>query len=165
MQQSTAFEKIKALIAEDDKSVSLIYKIGLKDDVFEKRFITNGSDVLEVYQVWKPDIPLLDIMLPGMSGYAILKVIREKMQGIDTAIIMATALSDRDGVMDCMELGIQGYMVKPFTHQEVCQRVLGSYQKTNPEKAAAASALLDALTAGAIEADTEADATILRTED
>jgi response regulator of citrate/malate metabolism len=72
---------------------------------------------------------------------------------------MATSLSDRDAVLDCLELGIQGYMVKPFTHKEITQRVLGYYQKTNPEKTAEALALLDALAADAGTADTEADAT------
>ncbi len=148
MLQSTAFDKIKTLIAEDDKSVSLIYKIGLKEEVFEKRFFINGNDVLEVYQEWKPDILLLDIMLPGTSGYAILKVIREKLQSGDTAIIMASSLADRDAVLDCLQLDIQGYIVKPFSHEGISHRVLGYYQKTNPEKAAAASALLDTVKDG-----------------
>jgi DNA-binding response OmpR family regulator len=159
MLQSTAFDKIKTLIAEDDKSVSLIYRIGLKEEVFDNRFLVNGNDVLEVYQEWKPDILILDIMLPGTSGYAILKVIREKMESTHTAIIMASSLSDRSAVLDCLELGVQGYIVKPFNHQEISHRVLSYYQKTNPEKAAAALALLDAVKAAAIQADTTADTT------
>jgi response regulator of citrate/malate metabolism len=78
-------------------------------------------------------------------------------QSADTAIIMATSLSDRGAVLDCLELGIQGYIVKPFTHKEVSQRVLGYYQKTNPEKAAAALALLDAVKAGSVKAASKED--------
>jgi two-component system response regulator MtrA len=155
MQSSTAFEKIKTLIAEDDKSISLIYEIGLNEEVFEKRFLTNGDDVLEAYEEWKPDILILDIMLPGTSGYAILKVIREEKESTGTAIIMATSLSDRAAVMDCLELGIQGYMVKPFTHKEISLRVLSYYQKTNPKRAASALALLDSIKAEAVKSDKE----------
>lgn len=145
MKEPASFNKIRTLIVEDDKSVSLIYNIGLREEVFEKRFLTDGNDALEVYREWKPDILILDIMLPGTSGYAILKAIREEMQSGDTGIVMATSLSGREGVLDCLSLGIQGYIVKPFTHKEVGQRVLGYYRKTNPEKAEAALALLDAL--------------------
>jgi len=159
MQQSTAFEKIKTLIAEDDKTISLIYEIGLSEEVFEKRFLTNGDDVLEVYKEWGPDILILDIMLPGTSGYAILKAIREEMPGTGGAIIMATSLSDRTAVMDCMELGVQGYMVKPFTHKEISQRILGYYQKTNPKKAASASAFIETIKARAAEPDSEVKTT------
>ncbi len=148
MPEVTAFDKIKTLIAEDDKSVSLIYRIGLNEEVFEKHFLTNGNDVLEVYREWKPDILILDIMLPGTSGYAILKLINEETRSTDTAIIMATSLSDRDAVLDCLELGIQGYIVKPFTHKEISRKILGYYQKANPEKAAAALSLLDAVEVG-----------------
>jgi len=159
MQGSVAFDKIKTLIAEGDKSALLIYKIGLIEEVFEKRFLTDGNDVLEVYREWKPDILLLDVTLPGKYGYSILKAIREKMQSADTAIIMAASLSDRGAFLDCLELGIQGYIVKPFTHEEVSQRVLSYYQAINPERAAAALALLDIVKTRAIEADTKASTT------
>jgi len=145
MEEPASFNKIRTLIVEDDKAVSLIYKNGLPEEVFEKRLLADGNDALEIYREWKPDILILDIMLPGTSGYAILKSIREEMQSADTAIVMATALSGREAVMDCLSLGIQGYIVKPFTHKEIGQRVLGYYRKTNPERAETALALLEVL--------------------
>jgi DNA-binding response OmpR family regulator len=145
MQEHTSFNKIRTLIVEDDKSVLLTYKIGLIEEVFENRFLADGNDALEVCFEWKPDILILDIMLPGTSGYAILKGIREQAPSANTAIVMATSLSSRETVIDCLNLGIQGYIVKPFSHKEVGQRVLGYYRKTNPEKAQAALELLDAL--------------------
>jgi DNA-binding response OmpR family regulator len=156
--QSPAFDKIKTLIVEDDKSVLTIYKIGLREEVFEKNFLTNGNDALEAYLKWKPDILILDIMLPGTSGYAILKAIKEEAQSVETAIMMATSLSDREAVLDCLSLGIQGYIVKPFTHKEVSQRVLGYYRKTNPERAEAALALLDALNEASAADNSQANA-------
>jgi DNA-binding response OmpR family regulator len=143
LEKNVESDKLKVLIAEDDKHVLLTYKAGLIDDVFEKEFINDGNNVLETYKEWKPDIILLDIMLPGMSGYAVLKAIREDLEDKTTTIVMATSLSDREDVLDCMKLGIQGYFVKPFTRQEIAGKVLGSYQKMNPEKAMAAAARLE----------------------
>jgi len=61
--------------------------------------------------------------------------------------------------MDCMELGIQGYMVKPFTHKEISQRILGYYQKTNPEKATSASAFIETIKARAAKSEPEVKTT------
>ena len=74
-------------------------------------------------------------------------MIREQMPHSNTAIVMATSLAHRDTVMDCLELGIQGYIVKPFSHKEISKRILGYYQKTNPQKAATAMAVLNEIQA------------------
>ena len=66
-------DKLKILIVEDDKILLALYDEFLVNDVFEKQLITNGKEGLEVYKSWKPDIIVLDIMLPLMSGYMVLK--------------------------------------------------------------------------------------------
>jgi CheY-like chemotaxis protein len=137
MEQDTTNEKLKILIAEDDKQVRVVYSIGLVDRVFDKCFIDNGSDVLRVHKEWRPDIVVLDIMLPGMTGYAVLKTIRQDMRDTTTTIVMATSLSRKDIIVPCLQLGIQGYLVKPFTHREVAGMILRYYQKVNPERAMA----------------------------
>ena len=67
-------------------------------------------------------------MLPGHSGFAILKNIREEFQDSDTCIIMATALSGKDDITDCAKLGISGYIVKPINIKEIGQKVLNCYK-------------------------------------
>ncbi|MEN6441219.1 MAG: response regulator [Syntrophobacter sp.] len=140
------------MIAEDDRHVSLIYQVGLPDEVFERFTVTSGDEVLESFKEWKPEILILDIMLPGISGYAVLKAIREEMNDTETSIIMATSLSGRDAVLDCVQLGIQGYLVKPFSHREIAGKVLGYFQKVNSERALQAIGRLQAFHARAEQA-------------
>jgi len=131
-------KKIKTLIVEDSKAIQVIYDAGLKDAVFEKYFEIDGNDALEIYATWHPDIIILDMMIPGMSGYSLLKEIRQERGDETTTIVVASSLSSRDMVADILKLGVQGYMVKPFTHKEVSQKILDSYRKMNPERADAA---------------------------
>lgn len=131
-------DKLKILIVEDSKSILALYNAGFADEVFDKRLVDNGSEALEVYRTWQPDIIVLDIMLPGMSGYAVLKEIREKIEDKATTIIMVTSMSSKDDIMDCVKLGVHGYIVKPFTHKEIADKILEYYKKTDPERAKAA---------------------------
>jgi DNA-binding response OmpR family regulator len=136
-------EKLKTLIVEDSKPSRVIYDVGLSDSVFDKRFETDGDQALQIYHAWKPDIIVLDIMIPGMSGYSLLKEIREEREDATTTIIVASSLSERDMVVDILKLGVQGYLVKPFTHKEIAHKILESYKIMNPERAEAAFADLE----------------------
>ncbi len=137
-------EKLKTLIVEDSKPIQVIYAAGLSDSVFEKRFEKDGDQALEIYTTWQPDIIVLDIMIPGMSGYSLLKEIREARKDATTTVVVASSISERDTVVDILKLGVQGYFVKPFTHKEIGHKILDSYKKMNPERAEAAFADLEA---------------------
>ncbi len=69
-------DKLKILITEDDKLYQKIYDKALLEDVFEKHFVNNGKDAIELYKTWKPNIVILDIGLPDIAGYLVLKEIR-----------------------------------------------------------------------------------------
>ncbi|MHC1726125.1 MAG: response regulator [Syntrophobacteraceae bacterium] len=139
-------EKIRILFVEDDKNLRRIFDMGLSDTVFEKFFAEDGTKALELYTAWRPEIIILDIMLPEVSGYAVLKAIREEKDDKATIIVMATSLSDKATVMDCLKLGIQGYLVKPFTHKEILDKITEHLRKVNPERAASMEAELQAET-------------------
>lgn len=128
-------ERLKVLIVEDSKAILLLYEAGLYESVFDRKFAEDGTEALKVYETWKPEIIVLDLMLPGMSGYALLREIRENREDEETTVIVATSLSDRDTVKDMLRLGIQGYLVKPFSHREVGGRILEYFQEVNPERA------------------------------
>lgn len=117
--------KLKILLVDDSKVVMQIYKEALSDDLYEKRFAMNGQDALNFYKTWKPDIILLDIVLPVTTGYSALKEIRriEKDTGVRTAVIMVTSLADKSDISDCARLGIQGYIVKPFQSSDLVKKV------------------------------------------
>jgi CheY-like chemotaxis protein len=116
--------KPKILIAEDDKTTLKFYEKALDNDVFEKRFETDGEKALEAYKSWNPDILVLDIMMPGMSGYMVLKTIRKEEDDQKVTIIMATSMSDAQDIKDCLELGIQGYLVKPVDFKGMGDKIL-----------------------------------------
>ncbi len=122
-------ELLKILIAEDDKIACMLYDRALNNDVFEKRFAGNGEEVLELYQSWRPQIMLLDIMMPFQSGYAVLKTIRQEENDQSTAIIMASSLSRADDIKACLQLGIQGYLVKPLDFKEVQAKILSYFEQ------------------------------------
>ncbi|MFH1075389.1 MAG: response regulator [Pseudomonadota bacterium] len=140
-------DKLKILVIEDDERVVALYDRGLAGNVFEKCFVRNGSDALAIYKSWAPDIVLLDIMLPGMSGYSILKEIREHNKDWTTTIIMATSINKKEEVVNCAKLGIQGYIVKPFSYKVIGAKILQYYQNTDPVRARTATSLLNSLRA------------------
>jgi DNA-binding response OmpR family regulator len=123
--------KIRLLIVEDNQLVIQQYKLGLKGTDFELIFATDGENALTSYHQWQPDIILLDIMLPNMSGYSVLQEIRSKLRDIKTTVVMATALSDREDIIACARLGISGYIVKPFKPKEIGGLILSYYEKAS----------------------------------
>ncbi len=126
-------EKLKILVAEDDRNVQLLYEKGLPEDKFDLKIVADGDAVLEMYDSWKPDIIMLDIMMPLMSGYAALKKIRELEDETDrkTVIIMATSMTNKEDIVDCISVGIQGYIVKPFKASRIAEMVMAYYNQAS----------------------------------
>ena len=135
-------EKIKILIVEDDKKLLNLYNKFISDDVFEKELVSNGKDAINKYKDLNPEIIILDIMIPGISGYMILKEIRTKLNDKDVCIIMSSSISKQDDVLSCVKLGISGYMVKPFNHRELNDTILTYFEKDNQTKALQAREIL-----------------------
>lgn len=135
-------DKIKILIVEDDKRILDLYNKFLPDTVFEKELVTNGKDALEKYRSFNPEIIILDIMLPGISGYVVLKEIRTQLNDKKTCIIMSTSISKQEDVLSCVKLGISGYLVKPVNPREISESVLTYFEKDNQEKAIQAKSIL-----------------------
>ncbi|RJQ56367.1 MAG: response regulator [Nitrospiraceae bacterium] len=121
-------DRLRTLIVEDDISIQKLYDRGLPNETFEKQFSKNGVDALSRYELWKPDIIILDIFLPEMTGYSILRKIRKEYGDSDTIIIMSTALKQGEHIWDCIQLGIQGYIVKPFRFKTIGTEVIKCYQ-------------------------------------
>src|SRR5512135_3755765 len=117
----SSMEKLKVFIADDDLNFHRLYAFALKGDRYEVRLVENGESALALYDSWGPDIILLDMIMPVMTGYNALKAIRERERetGKHTTVIMVTAMTDRDGVKECAPLGIEGYIVKPFDFREL----------------------------------------------
>ncbi len=127
-------EKLKTLVIEDDRSTQGVYNYALPEQIFDKRITDTGESGLEIYQSWHPDIIILDIGLPDMDGVLVLNKIRKEFNNTSTAIIIVTSMSDRERVMECMKIGINGFIVKPIHSQLISEQILQYYNKSKKKK-------------------------------
>src|SRR4051794_18599655 len=94
--------------------------IVLRTDQFEPAFVADGARALQAFRETKPDIVLLDLMLPGMSGIDVCRAIRAES---GTPIIMLTAKTDTVDVVLGLESGADDYVMKPFKPKELTARI------------------------------------------
>lgn len=110
----------KVLIVDDDENISEVINMYLKSSGYSTKVALDGKQAEEVYLEYKPDIVLLDVMIPYIDGIDILKWIRK--QG-ETPVIMITAKGDTFDKVLALELGADDYIVKPFEPKELLARV------------------------------------------
>ena len=123
-------EKLKILIAEDEEVTKQLFKIAFQDgEKFETQLVGDGEQALLAFKQWQPDIVIMDIMMPHMNGFAALQVIRQTLRDMTTTVIMASSVSDKQEIMACAKLGIQGYVLKPFQTKNLAATVLGYHLK------------------------------------
>ena len=111
---------LKILVVDDDTNISELISLYLNKEGYETKEVANGKTALEVFGEYKPDLVLLDVMLPGADGYDVCKEIRKKSR---TPIIMLTAKGEVFDKVLGLELGADDYMVKPFSVRELTARV------------------------------------------
>lgn len=111
----------KILLVEDEESIRAFLKINLVRNKFEVIEASNGNDGLRLALLEKPDLAILDVMMPGLDGYQVCEKLRGKFPSM--GIIMLTAKGqDMDKIMG-LEFGADDYIVKPFNPLEVVLRV------------------------------------------
>src|SRR6476619_247524 len=112
--------KPRVLVVDDDSALAEMLGIVLRSDGFDPSFVSDGTGALAAFRDTKPDVVLLDLMLPGMSG---LDVCRASRAESGTPIIMLTAKSDTIDVVLGLESGADDYVVKPFKPKELVARM------------------------------------------
>lgn len=113
-------EKQRILIVDDDPSISELIALYLNKERYDTRCVEDGEEALKVFASYKPDLVLLDLMLPGMDGYQVCREIRSKS---DTPVIMLSAKGEVFDKVLGLELGADDYMIKPFDSKELVARV------------------------------------------
>lgn len=113
--------KIKVLLAEDEESLGMIVKESLESRSFTVFHAKNGKEALEIYQSEKPDILVLDVMMPLKDGFTLAKEIRQEDKNIP--IIFLTAKSQTSDVLEGFNHGGNDYLKKPFSMEELIVRV------------------------------------------
>lgn len=112
---------MKILIVEDEPKTGDYLQQGLSEAGFSVELATNGTDGLHVATVGDHDLLILDVMLPGLNGWQILRSLRE--QGRQVPVIFLTARDQVEDRVKGLELGADDYLVKPFSFSELLARV------------------------------------------
>jgi two-component system response regulator MtrA len=112
--------KARVLVVDDDPALAEMLGIVLRGEGFEPAFVADGAKAVQAFRDLKPDIVLLDLMLPGMSGIDVCRAIRLET---GTPVIMLTAKSDTVDVVLGLESGADDYVVKPFKPKELVARM------------------------------------------
>ncbi|TBN55999.1 response regulator transcription factor [Glaciihabitans arcticus] len=110
----------KILVVDDDTALAEMIGIVLRTEGFEPFFCADGTGAVDAFHAAKPDLVLLDLMLPGIDGIEVCARIRE-VSGVP--IIMLTAKSDTSDVVRGLESGADDYVVKPFNPKELVARI------------------------------------------
>ena len=127
-------EKTKILIVDDEKHIAELISLYLTKEGFETREVYGGRKAMDEFYSFKPELVLLDLMLPGVDGYQICTTIRKNS---DVPIIMLTARSDTFDKVLGLEMGADDYIVKPFEPKEMVARVkavLRRYEKSETKE-------------------------------
>ena len=108
------------MVVDDDQDLAEMLSIVLTGAGMEVDFVTRGDQVMGLFNSHTPDLVLLDVMLPGIDGIEVCKIIRESSM---VPIVMLTAKGDTQDVVLGLEAGADDYMVKPFKPQELVARI------------------------------------------
>ena len=120
----------KILIVDDDENICEVIRMYLNSSNYDNRIINNGKDVENAFMEYKPDLVLLDIMLPNVDGIDVLKWIRKESE---VPVIMLTAKGDTFDKVLALELGADDYIVKPFEPKELLARVKAVMRRYNTD--------------------------------
>ncbi len=113
----------KILIVDDEPNIVVPLQFLMEQNGYEVRTADTGEEAIEALSAFKPDVVLLDIMLPGMDGFEACQRIREIPEGRDTKIVFLTAMGREMDVAKGMSLEPDDYITKPFSNADVAERV------------------------------------------
>jgi two-component system alkaline phosphatase synthesis response regulator PhoP len=136
----------KVLVVDDDVKTVELVKLYLNRDGYRALTAYNGNDALQIARESRPDLIVLDLMLPGMNGLDVCRVLRAES---DVPIIMLTALTTDNDRLTGLDLGADDYVTKPFSPRELAARVRAVLRRLpgerGPEKIEYRSLMLDFL--------------------
>lgn len=102
----------RILLVEDDDALANVYLMRLEAEGFDTRRVDNGEDALAAALNYKPDLVLLDVMMPKVSGFDVLDILRNTPETANLKIVMLTALSQESDKERADSLGVDDYLVK-----------------------------------------------------
>ena len=129
----------RILIADDDMPNAELIEAHLDGSGYETKITANGEDTLAAARSWKPDLILLDIMMPKLSGFEVCRRLRAEVATHGIGILMVTALDQSTDVETAVESGTDDFLTKPINKTELLLRVRalldGRAQSTDLDRA------------------------------
>ena len=142
----------KVLVVEDDSTVSSVLSAYLRKAGFDPRIAADGATALQEWTQWKPDVVILDVMLPGMTGLEVLQ--RRRAEDDGAAVIILSARADEEDRLLGLEVGADDYVVKPFSPREAVLRVKALLRRA--ERLGGSSMLPRTVAVGGLSVDLQA---------
>lgn len=112
VEQPTGQHAKRILFVEDDDALANVYLVRLQAEGFDVQRVANGEDALATAISFKPDLVLLDVMMPKVSGFDVLDILRNTPETANLKIVMLTALSQESDKKRAQDLGVDEYLVK-----------------------------------------------------
>ena len=126
------------LIVEDDNNIADLLRLYLEKEGYQATIAADGTQGIDLYRRLRPDLVLLDVMMPGVDGWGVLRAIRQDSQ---TPVIMLTAKGETNDKVQGLKQGADDYLTKPFEMKEllarleaVLRRAGGEDDKTKPRR-------------------------------
>lgn len=114
---------MKILVVDDEKEIVQLIRITLKEEGYHILGVFNGEEALKIASEKIPDLIILDLILPGIDGLEVCRILKNNTETKDIPIIMLTAKGSETDVVVGLELGADDYMHKPFRPRELIARV------------------------------------------
>lgn len=112
--------QVRIMVVDDEPTITEFLETGLSYESYTVRTVADGAAALDVARTFRPDLVILDLMLPGIDGFGVCQRLRRDS---DVAVLMLTARDDLDDKVRGLEEGADDYLVKPFKFRELLARV------------------------------------------
>ncbi len=113
----------RILIAEDNPQGAELLEAYLAETTYETRIASNGDEALKAVSEWKPDVVLLDVMMPKLSGFEVCRAIRANPATRSVGVLMVTALDQHVDIDRAVDVGTDDFLTKPINKAELLVRV------------------------------------------
>jgi DNA-binding response OmpR family regulator len=127
-------KKLHVLVVDDEKSIRELIAMRLEDSGFEVSSVEDGIKALEFLKEKKPDIIVLDKLMPGMDGYEVLLNIRADKATSHIPVVMLTAVLNQADKVKGLKMGLDDYMTKPYDAGEFIARIRAVLKRTAAKK-------------------------------
>ncbi|MBI1783928.1 response regulator [Candidatus Sumerlaeota bacterium] len=113
----------RILVTDDEPDIVLIIKTALQSEGYDVETASNGAECVEIAKANPPDLFMLDVMMPGMSGFDVVRALKAHEPTSKIPVIMLTGLSERQKIKEALTSGVEYYIVKPFEFEDLIAKV------------------------------------------